>query len=560
MEIPCPHCGGQTPWSLLQTLNQCRFCGSILSWPYPEGEPDYLVADSVVEQPEDLIDVLATYDAMRESSLRRGRLKSGDPDRPELLYDLGGGFANVDMYEMKRKRIHLFKVLKSFCLFVPYQMVTSMISFHVLGRVSGDHKRFQSMFFTAEDIVPGYPPDWNFRDRGLQVSKSTLRPLASNVSKGKFLATATVTGELEKLTRQYTNQRKILESEIQPICFHGSVFDVHRWWVYRPFYFVNASTPQGAQWFLVDGQFGTIAGTPSAAEVDKLTRGQWQKLDLHKIRSCNIKAIPFRCPNCGWDVTLRSGIYQLCDNCTRLLEPYEGGLKIVSYRTMPPDQFSWWPRSHRGPKVWLPFWRFQLSVNLDRKEYHDLSLLFKDLLPAAAKLFRPRQDYCIPAFDCWPVAKYDEWAFGFGARMSEETLLPSDAVLHENWAKKEEVLLPAISPKLIPDLFPRILPLFLPTTAHARLNMMVLNRLAQAVIQIHNLELIYSPCPLFESKGSEPKLHGPSGQIEWTPIRERKWPPILQRSVKRWKSLSDGMEKESIPKSRSKWLTSPFNR
>ncbi len=553
IEIPCPNCGGQTAWSLLQTLNQCRFCGSVLSWPYPEGEPDYLVADSILDRPEDLIDVLATYDAMRESSLRRGRVKSLlSENQQETVYEFGG--SDMDVYEIKKERIHRFKMLTSFCVYAPYQLICSLIGFHVLGRISGDVKRFQSMFFTAEDIVPGYLPNWNFRDRGLHLSKNTLRPLASEKQKKTFLATDEVAQEIEKLTRQYTGQRKLLEAEIQPVCFHGSVLDSRRWWVYRPYYFVQASTPDGVSWFLIDAQFGTIAGTPSSQEVDRLFKGNLEKLDLQKVRSFKIKVIPFRCPNCGWDMNLRQGIYQFCDNCTRLVEPAETGLKVVPYRTVLPDQFTWWPKAHRGPIAWLPFWRFQLSIVLEGKRYEDLSLLMQDLLPALKSLPQ-RKEYCVPAFDCWSVTKYDEWAFGFGARMSEQTLSPSETLLHESATENKAVLLPGISPKLIPALFPRMLPLFLPSTAHARLNILVLNRLAQAAVKIRDLDLIYAPAPLIESKGSYPKLAGPSGPIEWTPLKEGRWPPAMQRSVRRWRANAPGDQKEKTSGPFSKWLS-----
>jgi len=554
IEIPCPHCGGPKPWSLLQTLNQCRFCGSVLSWPYPEGEPDYLVADSILERPEDLIDVLATYDAMRESSLRRGQLKSMlSENQQEAVYEFGG--SDMDVYEIKKERIHRFKFLTSFCVYAPYQLICSLLGFHVLGRISGDVKRFKSMFFTSEDIVPGYSSVWNFRDRGLHLSKNTLRPLASEKQKKTFLATGEVAEEIAKLTRQYTGQRKLLEAEIQPVSFHGSVLDSRRWWVYRPYYFLQASTPDGISWFLMDAQFGTIAGTPSSQEVDRMFKGNLQKLDLQKVRNVKIKVIPFRCPNCGWDVSLRQGIYQFCENCTRLLEPTETGLTVVPYRTVLPDQFSWWPKAHPGPMAWLPFWRFQLTIHLEGKRYQDFSLLMKDLLPALKSLPQ-RKDYCVPAFDCWTVTKYDEWAFGFGARISEQMLSPSQAYLHESRARKEEVLVPGIPPKLIAALFPRILPLFLPSTAHARFNTLVLNRLAQATVQLHHLELIYVPAPLIETKGSYPKLAGPSGRVEWTPLKEGKWPPVMQRSVKRWKANAHSDQKEKAQGPFSKWLSS----
>src|SRR5687767_3148310 len=113
IEIPCPHCGGASTWKLLQTLNQCAYCGSVLSWPYPKGEPDYLIAESTIKNESDQIEVLAMYDAMREASRRRGALRQGANDyEPDIYSDLGAGFTDTSMYEIKRERIHKFRILK----------------------------------------------------------------------------------------------------------------------------------------------------------------------------------------------------------------------------------------------------------------------------------------------------------------------------------------------------------------------------------------------------------------------------------------------------------------
>ncbi len=345
VEISCPHCGGTSLWGLLQILNRCSYCGSVLSWPYAEGEPDYLIAESVVRDESDLIEVLAMYDAMREASRRRGAMRqSGSDYDADVSFDLGAGFTDTGIYEIKRERIHLFRIIKSFCVYAPYQLISSLLAFHVLGRISTDQKVFQSLFFSSEAILPGYSEEWNFRDKGLQTSKQTLKPLSSRFErKGassnkatklteQFIAPGPITKEIEKVTRQWTSQRRIFESEIQPICFHGKALQSHRWWVYRPYYFVNARTPQGTEWFLVDGQFATIAGTPTALEVNQITREGWKKLDLRMVRNCEVRVIPFRCANCGWDVKLQKGIFQICDNCSRLSKVNGDGLQSDALR------------------------------------------------------------------------------------------------------------------------------------------------------------------------------------------------------------------------------------
>ena len=551
VEFSCPHCGGVSQWDLLQTLNQCAYCGSILSWPYPEGEPDYLVAESTIHKPQDLIEVLAMYDAMREASRRRGNMRPGKSDYdPEIYFDLGAGFTDTEVYEIKRERIHLFRLLKSIPVYVPYQLICSLLSFHVLGRIAGDQKVFQSLFFLSEEILPGYTADWNFRDKGLQISKQRLKPLSSGKWNGSFLATGSMTNEIEKLTRQWTGQKKIFEAEIQPICFQGKALESHRWWVYRPYYFLHAETPSGNQWFLVDGQFGTIAGTPTFNEVTKLTRGGWKELDLHSVRMCQIQVIPFRCPNCGWDVKLKKGIFQICENCTRVLEVDGAGLKVVPYGILPPENLPWLPKEGR-PRVWLPFWRVELSILFEKKSYEDFSSVLKVLLPTVKQIPEQKQLY-IPAFECWMIAKYDCWSFEFGSRLSQLKDSRCESTLHELSARNDFVVPPVVSKELIPSLFPMILPYFASSVVQARLNTMLINRLAQIHVLIKNQQLVFVPAPLLQARGSEAKVQGPRQGIEWMPLKEGRWPPVLQRTVRRWKSLA-AEEKEKMPQSRSKW-------
>jgi ribosomal protein S27E len=537
IEISCPHCGGSSSWNLLQTLNQCSFCGSVLSWPYPEGEPDYLVSDTVINKEDDLIDVLAMYDAMREASRQRAMRRPVKSDyESNLSFDLGAGFTDTDIYEIKRKRIGQFKLLKSFGVYVPYQLICSLLAFHVLGRTSGDQKVFQTLFFLSEAVVPGYSNEWNFRDKGLQLSKQRLRPLASLKTKQNFIAPVSPDVEAEKATRQWLNNRNLIEVELTPICFQGKTLESHRWWVYRPYYFVNARTPQGNEWFLVDGQFGTIAGTPSGIEVTKLSRANWKKLDLHAVRSVYVQVIPFRCPNCGWDVKLKQSTFQICDNCTRLLAIENGGLKNVPYSILPPNDLSWWPESHRGRKCWLPFWRLKLSILFEKKTYQDFAALIRDVIPAL-KSNTGQKYFFIPAFDCWTVAKYDHWAFQFGASLGSVEKKPADSALHEAIKKDDFIISPVVSEDLLPSLFPNIAPMYTNSAVQARLNTLLVNRLSQMQVRITEKQMVFAPAAILEERSSEPRVHGPRGTVEWIPLRNGNYAPMLHRTVRRWKAM-----------------------
>jgi hypothetical protein len=553
VEIPCPHCGGPNDWNLFQTLNQCPFCGSVLFWPYPEGKADYLVAESMLRDEADLLDVLALYDAMREASRRRARVTQHRDTDPDITIDLGSGFTDTEIYEIKRRRLPLFRLVKSVCVYVPYQLVSSLLAFHVLGRLSGDQKVARSLFFQSDAILAAYLPEWNFRDRGLQLSRQRLKPFMAGKWTEPFLATGTPAKEMDRLIRQWTNDRKLLQAEIQPITFEGKALTSRRWWVYRPYYFVNAQTPEGTKWYLVDGQFQTIAGMPDALEISRVTSDSWEKLDLQEVRKFEIKIVPFRCPNCGWDIHLQKGEYQVCGNCSRILQVSEKGLSVEPYRIIGREDLAWWPKVHKGPVAWLPFWRVRTSILFEKKKFEDFGELLAALLPT----YKIRQQFPyfhIPAYDCWTVARYDDWSFQFGASLTEARNQPEESVLHDFIGTEDSIIPLTVSKTLVGSLFPEIMLDFTSSAFQARLNTMLFNRLKEAAFSITEQHLIYAPAPILEWTGSNPRIQGPRSTIDWIPLKEGKWPPMLQRTVRRWRALHE-TEPNSASKSRTKWFS-----
>ena len=542
VEIACPHCGGSTAWKLLQTLNQCAFCGSILSWPYREGTPDYLVAESMIRNESDLVEVLAMYDAMREASRRRANANQHRDSDPDISFDLGAGFTDTEIYEIKRQRLPKFRLLKWFCVYAPFQLISSLLAFHVLGRLSGDQKVARCIFFHSEAILQGYKKEWNFRDRGLQLSKQRLTPLAPATWKEPFLATGAPAKEIDNLVRQWTSDRKLLESEIQPITFEAKALTARRWWVYRPYYFVNAQTPDGFNWYLLDGQFQTIAGMPDALEVSKVANKNWEKLDLSEVRGFEIKIVPFRCPNCGWDIKLQQAEYQLCANCTRLLEVTEDGLVVQPYGIFSREDLSWWPRAHNGPVAWLPFWRIHPSILFEKKKHDDFADLLSSLIPGV-KVPQQLKYFHIPAFDSWAVARYDQWSFQFGGSLSEASGAPQNVVLHDLVRPEDSIIPITVSKELVTTIFPEIMPTFLSSAVQARLNTILLKRLNDAAVMVSEQHLVYAPAPVLEWTGSDPRVQGPKSTIDWVPLKEGNWPPMLQRTVRRWRSMNGNSQK-----------------
>ena len=386
----CPECGGGNPWRLLQTLRLCGYCGSALWWPREPGRPGFLVAEDATERPEALLDVLQTLDAMREHSRLIGLRADTDRANGKLPIDRSDDPTVPTVSDLKGERRHLFALDADYKVLAPYVLISSTLAFHALGRSRGGGlKEFRNLFFQLEEIAPAYQPPWNFRDRGLWVAKQRLRPFTPADFAFRPIARRDDAVQPERLATRWLKQRLLILPDLEPISFDSSLIAPSPWWVFRPFHYVRARTPMRDGWFLVDGQFGNVAGYPDADEVHRATARDWTPLDTREIRGAGARVIGFRCPDCGADVSLveRTEL-QLCGNCGRLLAPSPSGLTTRPYSIVDRASIPWWPASGRADVAWLPFFRVELSVT-----------------PADTPLLAEWPECWIPAFEAVNVGR-----------------------------------------------------------------------------------------------------------------------------------------------------------
>ena len=533
---PCPNCGGQNRWGLLQRLNVCSYCDSRLLWPEPEGERRFLLAEDGIRSRDDLLDVLQTYDAVREQARLAGiaQQQSRRNDAPSLLTEMQE--ANLPaLAEIKAKRRGLFALRGYTRIYVPYLMVSVTLGFHVLGRVPpADRKVFRSLFYVADDLLPAYGGDWNFRDAGLWVSHLRFRPLSGDdLAKHRFMRPQAADADPGRVAKRWLRQGRLLEPDLAPIFFDSEVFASHSWWVYRPYYYVQASTPEGLGWFLLDGQFRTLAGYPKAEEVERAAAKDWPVMGPDDVRPPAIRVVPFRCPECGWDVSPQGGTeHQICGNCGRMLRASPDGLQVVPYRTVGQGWFGGAP-GEEG-RAWLPFWRLEGTFTLEGKRYSTpVEWLGAVLGEGAAPAGLPGA-FCVPAFDTLAYQGYGGWSLSAAAGLAAPAAEAEEArlVLEVALGEKDRVLPPALEPTGWVPLAPRLLAEFLPNQAQVRLNPMVLRLLMTTEFALGSAELIYAPFPLGDAGG--PVVTGPGGAVGWPPLMNNAFPPGLYRSVKRW--------------------------
>jgi ribosomal protein L37AE/L43A len=535
----CPKCGGENSWRLMQTMRLCDYCGSALWWPRDPSRPGVLVAEDAAADPEAVLDVLRTLDAMRERSRLAGILADRDRANGERPIDRSDDPTLPSVAELKEQRRHLFALEADHKVLAPYLLVSSTLVFHALGRSrSGGVKEFRNIFFRMEEISPAYSPPWDFRDRGLWVAKQRLRPFTP-----QQLALRPIPGldhavSFEAAAKRWRGQRLLILPDLDPIAFDSDLLAPGLWRVFRPFHYVRARTPMRNGWFLVDGQFANVAGYPDDEEVVRATAPGWKPLDAQEIRAAAPHVLGLRCPECGADVPLveRTEL-QLCTNCGRLLEPSAQGLTTHPYTVVDRASIPWWPSAADADVAWLPFFRVETTVSRPGAPGRDFAALLREAMPvlgpAAPLLPDAWPESWIPAFEALTVGRYDAWAFEWAAALTK--IRPESFerrfVLEEPIEKANRVVPVAFDWESLRPLFPRLLLELLPKPLQVRLNPMILKQIFASTIQAANVSLVFAPAPVVSD--GERRVIGPSSSVGWIPLRDGVWPPDLQRDVRR---------------------------
>jgi hypothetical protein len=71
----------------------------------------------------------------------------------------------------------------------------------------------------------------------------------------------------------------------------------------------------------------------------------------------------------------------------------------------------------------------------------------------------------------------------------------------------------------------------LPKPLQVRLNPIVIKKILASTLGVSKVGLVFVPAPV--TTGSERRVLGPASSVGWVPLRDGKWPPDLQRDVRR---------------------------
>jgi hypothetical protein len=417
------------------------------------------------------------------------------------------------------------------------------MGFMALGRLPRtDRKVFRPYFHACEEIQPAYPAPWDFRDRGLRMSKQGMKPLTPELlAAHDFLEPRPEGDDAEDQLRSWQSRRDILRDELEVL--HQSVVlaESRAWVVYRPFVYVQADVPGAMRWILLDGQFGTVAAYPEPPEVERIQKRTGRRLQPDRVARQMLRILPSRCPDCGADITgVARHPYHRCRNCQRILRPTPEGLRSVPYAVI--DDAGFPIAGGAGLRVgsaYLPFWRCAGLIRHDGRTFAD----FSEWLRAETGGCTPREAqspgapavWWIPAFESWPYHGYAEWAFEFARWLTAHDPAPEgDNLTFAGFVPdRDEVCDPVADPAMARNLFPEILPFFITDQEQRRLNPLLLSRAPGGETVVERADLVFVAAPLREEGVTGRKVIGPGGRLSWQPLATGQWPSGLRRDTRR---------------------------
>ena len=168
--------------------------------------------------------------------------------------------------------------------------------------------------------------------------------------------------------------------------------------VYFPLWYVQVHRASGQAVLLIDAvKKSVLQSLPEGEPIQ-------QKLQSEESRKSfqfnEIRFLPFRCPNCGWDFPFRPlSVIHFCPNCRRLWGEKAGEWAELGYQVVPAPE---------GAKIeellWVPFWSFLASIDLAEDRLVSVADLYR--LAPPPRVFNQEQESKRPIHIYIPATKF----------------------------------------------------------------------------------------------------------------------------------------------------------
>jgi hypothetical protein len=174
----------------------------------------------------------------------------------------------------------------------------------------------------------------------------------------------------------------------------GKVFSV----IYFPVWYIECQHTQGREIILIDAVGGTLLRSLPDGSVIQ------QKLKSEESRKSfafsEIRFLPFRCPNCGWEFPFRPlSVLHFCPNCRRLFREKGGEWAETSYTVIPPPEGRSWEKI-----LWVPFWQCKTVLESAGERVENMASFYK--LAPPLRVVNPEKEARRPIHFYIPAVKF----------------------------------------------------------------------------------------------------------------------------------------------------------
>ena len=343
--IHCPQCGGNIAFLEETHVIRCEFCGSSLLVGGREGVLRYVLSPQTPD------------------------LKKAQFRAMEHMLSLGN---------------HSPRTGETFLFYAPFWRMQGIVYRWVFGLkpikveietgVPPPMDRLKVLLSRLMDhTIPGFAsleiglPSLGVRPQALQLEPFSKEHLEQRDS---FLPLEMGLEKAQEEAERFTNlffqaDQMIPEVVLQHIV--GINFSV----IYFPLWYVECRHEKGREVVLIDavGQ-SPVQTIPDGSMILSKLKGEESRKSF---QFSELRFLPFRCPNCGWEFPFRPlSVLHLCPTCRRLFREKDGEWVEIGYGVIAPPE-----KSSGDNLLWVPFWRCKTVLESAGERIENMAALYR---------------------------------------------------------------------------------------------------------------------------------------------------------------------------------------
>ena len=168
--------------------------------------------------------------------------------------------------------------------------------------------------------------------------------------------------------------------------------------VYFPLWVVQVHRPSGPAVLLIDAVKKSVF--QSLPEGESIQRKLQSEDSRKSFAFSEIRFLPFRCPNCGWDFPFQPlSIIHFCSTCRRLWGEKAGEWAELPYQVIPAPE-----DAKVEELLWVPFWSFLASIDTAEERLASVADLYR--LAPPPRVFSQERESGRPIHLYIPAARF----------------------------------------------------------------------------------------------------------------------------------------------------------